>query len=88
MEKAVGGLAADMVVSPKMGALEYAAANSSPAAGSADMVPGIVAGITEALSGFAGAGGDIVIPVYLGGALLDEVVVNAQNRMNLRSGGR
>lgn len=88
VEKAVGGLAADMVVSPKMGALEYTAANSSPAAGSADMVPGIVAGITEALSGLAGAGGDIVIPVYLGGALLDEVVVNAQNRMNLRSGGR
>lgn len=88
VEKAVGGLAADMVVSPKMGALEYAAANSSPAAGSADMVPGIVAGITEALRGLTGAGGDIVIPVYLGGALLDEVVVNAQNRMNLRSGGR
>lgn len=88
MEKAVAGLAADMVVSPKMGALEYATANSSTAAGSADMVPGIVAGITEALSGLAGSGGDIVIPVYLGGALLDEVVVNAQNRMNLRSGGR
>lgn len=88
VEKAVGGLAADMVVSPKMGALEYAAANSSPAAGSADMVAGIVAGITEALRGLTGSGGDIVIPVYLGGALLDEVVVNAQNRMNLRSGGR
>lgn len=88
VEKAVGGLAADMVVIPKMGALEYAAANSSPAAGSADMVPGIVAGITEALRGLTGSGGDIVIPVYLGGALLDEVVVNAQNRMNLRSGGR
>lgn len=77
VKKAVGGLAADMVVSPKMGALEYAAANSSPAAGSADMVPGIVAGITEALRGLAGFGGDIVIPVYLGGMLLDEVVVNA-----------
>lgn len=88
VEKAVGGLAADMVVSPKIGALEYAAAYSSPAAGSADMVPGIVAGITEALRGLTGSGGDIVIPVYLGGALLDEVVVNAQNRMNLRSGGR
>ena len=32
--------------------------------------------------------GDIVIPVYLGGTLLDEVVVNAQHRANLRSGGR
>ena len=32
--------------------------------------------------------GDIVIPVYLGGTLLDEVIVNAQMRQNLRSGGR
>ena len=32
--------------------------------------------------------GNIVIPVYLGGTLLDEVVVNAQHRANLRSGGR
>lgn len=46
------------------------------------MVSGIVAGITEALSGFAGAGGDIVIPVYLGGTLLDEVVVNGQKSLS------
>ena len=32
--------------------------------------------------------GDIVIPVYVGGTLLDEMVVNAQNRHNLKSGGR
>ena len=31
---------------------------------------------------------DIVIPVYLGGTMLDEIVVNAQQRINLRSGGR
>ena len=31
---------------------------------------------------------DIVIPVYLGGTMLDEVIVNAQQRANLRSGGR
>jgi hypothetical protein len=35
-----------------------------------------------------GGGGDIVIPVYLGGTMLDEVIVNAQQRANLRSGGR
>lgn len=34
------------------------------------------------------AGGDISIPVYIGGTLLDEVVVSAQSRQNLRSGGR
>ena len=32
--------------------------------------------------------GDIVIPVYLGNTILDEVVVSAQQRANLRSGGR
>lgn len=32
--------------------------------------------------------GTICIPVYIGGTLLDEVVVNAQARQNLRSGGR
>ena len=29
-----------------------------------------------------------VIPVYLGGTMLDEVIVSAQQRANLRSGGR
>jgi len=32
--------------------------------------------------------GDIVIPVYLGGTMLDEIIINAQQRANLRSGGR
>ena len=34
------------------------------------------------------SGGNITIPVYLGNTLLDEVIVDAQNRQNLRSGGR
>ncbi len=33
-------------------------------------------------------GGDIVIPVYIGGELLDEIVVKAVQRNNYRSGGR
>ena len=32
--------------------------------------------------------GDIVIPIYLDGSLLDEVIVSAQQRRNIRSGGR
>lgn len=48
----------------------------------------IVSAIREAVTGMSGQTGDIVIPVYLGGTLLDEVIVNAQQRMNLRSGGR
>lgn len=35
-----------------------------------------------------GQQGDLVIPVYLGNQLLDEVIVTAQQRMSLRSGGR
>ena len=31
--------------------------------------------------------GDVVIPVYLGNTLIDEVVVNAKKRINMRSGG-
>lgn len=48
-----------------------------------------VAGQTSAIVAAMGsAGGDIVIPVYIGNTLLDEIVVGAQNRMNLKSGGR
>ena len=36
----------------------------------------------------ANGGGDIIIPVYLGGELLEEVVVKATQRSNYRSGGR
>lgn len=32
--------------------------------------------------------GDIVIPIYLDGTILDEVIVTAQQRRNVRSGGR
>lgn len=34
------------------------------------------------------SGGDIVIPVYLGTDMIDEVIVTAQQRNNYRSGGR
>ena len=56
---------------------------------SADL-KGLVSAIRDAVSGLGtgGQGGDIVIPVYLGGTMLDEVIVNAQQRANLRSGGR
>ena len=35
-----------------------------------------------------GSVGDIVIPIYLDGTMLDEVIVTAQQRRDLRSGGR
>ena len=36
----------------------------------------------------AGAGGDVVIPVYIGNEKIDELVVRATQRANYRSGGR
>lgn len=50
----------------------------------------MVSGIQEMFAGmkYNDNMGTICIPVYIGGTLLDEVVVNAQARQNLRSGGR
>ena len=44
--------------------------------------------VLQTSGGRSVAGGDIIIPVYLGSTILDEVVVSAQQRANLRSGGR
>lgn len=86
VKQAVGGVAADMVISPIVHVTEMAAADVD-AVSSADM-GSFVNAIREAVSDTANQAGDIVIPVYLGGTILDEVIVNAQQRANLRSGGR
>ena len=87
--KAVDAVASDMVISPRMEAMEFAGAGSVPVGSSTEMLSGLTGPITDALSRMNGQGsGDIVIPVYLGGTMLDEVIVDAQQRMNLRSGGR
>ena len=83
---AVSGLAADMVINPQVNAGQMALAGGGSAS-SADL-SSLVSAIREGVSGMNGSGGDIVIPVYLGGTMLDEVIVNAQQRANLRSGGR
>ena len=80
------GVAADMVINPQIGRMETATATES--AGTADTLSGITAAIREGLSQVNYPSGDIVIPVYLGGTMLDEVFINAQQRANLRSGGR
>ena len=80
------GVASDMVINPQIGRMETATAAVS--AGTADTLTGITSAIREGLSGIAGQSGDIVIPVYLGSTMLDEVIINAQQRANLRSGGR
>ena len=83
---AVSGLAADMVVNPQVNAGQMAMAGGGTVS-SADM-SSFVSAIKDAVSSAGGGSGDIVIPVYLGGTMLDEVIVNAQQRANLRSGGR
>lgn len=86
VQKAVGGVAADMVISPKLSANEHSQRQTD----SVDSVRQMLGGIQEMFAGMQNAGNSetICIPVYVGGTLLDEVVVNAQARQNLRSGGR
>lgn len=88
--KAMQGLSADMVITPRMEEMAFAAAGGGAVNGTVsgrfDVAP-LVSAIREGMKG-VGSSGDIVIPIYLGGTMLDEVIVNAQQRSNLRSGGR
>jgi len=86
--KAMDSLSADMTINPQVNGMQAAMAGGGTVS-RADL-SGLVSAIRDAVSG-GGTGasdGDIVIPVYLGGTMLDEVIVNAQQRANLRSGGR
>lgn len=80
VKDAVSGLAADMVINPQMNGSQMAIAGGGTVS-SADL-SSLVGAIREAVGGMSGNGGDIVIPVYLGGTMLDEVIVNAQQRVN------
>ena len=86
--KAMDSLSADMTISPQVNGMQAAMIGGGRVSG-ADL-SSLVSAIREAVGGVSasGQGGDIVIPVYLGGTMLDEVIVNAQQRANLRSGGR
>ena len=89
VERAVRDVASDMVISPKVNGMEYGAMESPLSGGNvSELVSGISSAVADALAGFSGQQGNIVIPVYVGGTLLDELVVTAQARQNLRSGGR
>ena len=86
--KAMDSLSADMTINPQVNGMQAAMAGGGTVS-RADL-SGLVSAIRDAVSGAgtSASGGDIVIPVYLGGTLLDEMIVNAQQRANLRSGGR
>lgn len=86
IQKAVSGVSSDMVVSPKVNSMESMAGTGTAA--QPEGISGMLSAITSAIENIKPDSGDIVIPVYLGGTILDEVIVSAQQRANLRSGGR
>ncbi len=101
VKDAVDSVAQDMVLSPRMMVEQAFADGADNIRGNIGYGRGVASGndlgdmisaIREAVSGISAAGvgeaGDIVIPVYLGNQLLDEAIITAQQRMNLRSGGR
>ena len=49
---------------------------------------GITADVGEGGLSLAGAGGDLVIPVYIGQTRLDEIIITNEQMRNYRSGGR
>lgn len=87
VQSSMKNVASDMVLSPNISAIGMGGYDKE------STVNGIDIGrqISDALANInlkSENTGDIVIPVYLGGTLLDEVIVNASMRKNLRSGGR
>lgn len=87
IEQAMQGITGDMTISPKVLAAQGGYDVAGGAVSSGDLISGISTALNTALAG-GGAAGDIVIPVYIGGDMIDEIVVTAQQRMNLKSGGR
>ena len=88
VKAAVNSVAADMVLSTQMAMADSGVMTGTGPSGGADLTAGIVAALKDVLGDQKGQQGDLVIPVYLGNQLLDEVIVTAQQRMSLRSGGR
>ena len=85
IENAMSGVTSDLTITPRVMAAAGGYAGAGVSGG--DLISGINTALNTALAG-GGAAGDIVIPVYIGGDMIDEIVVTAQQRMNLRSGGR
>ena len=89
VEKAVSGVASDMVINPQVAAMQMAGGGTARGGVSDGAVSSILSGIRDMVDRLNPQnGGDIVIPVYLGGSQLDEIIITAQQRASLRSGGR
>lgn len=85
IENAMNGVTSDLTITPRVVAAQGVYSGSG--VNGAELISGINTALNTALAG-GGSAGDIVIPVYIGGDMIDEIVVTAQQRMNLRSGGR
>ena len=85
IENTMNGVTSDLTITPRVMAASGGYAGAGVSGG--DLISGINTALNTALAG-GGTAGDIVIPVYIGGDMIDEIVVTAQQRMNLRSGGR
>ena len=85
IENAMNGVTSDLTITPRVMAAQGGYSGSG--VNGAELISGINTALSTALVG-GGSAGDIVIPVYIGGDMIDEIVVTAQQRMNLRSGGR
>lgn len=85
IQSAMRDVTSDMTLTPSVSVAGAGAA--SPMSGG-DIAGSIASAVGSVLSGTNQQQGDIVIPVYIGSQMLDEIVVSAQQRMNLRSGGR
>ncbi|MCD8331760.1 MAG: hypothetical protein LUB63_04405 [Oscillospiraceae bacterium] len=89
IQKAMDDVASDMSISPTA---SVNAVNSGSASGSNDLsgvLSSLLSGIREIVeSSDSQRSSTITIPIYLGNALLDEVILDAQQRQSLRSGGR
>ena len=86
VSRAIEDVSNDMVINPKMAdtRLTENTGSQTSSVNTAD----IVSAIKSAMTGVAGGYGDTVIPVYIGGTQLDEIIITAEQRVNLRSGGR
>lgn len=76
-------VAQDMILTPQVPALSHVGISPSTLGANSD----IESLVNKLMTSYQNQG-DLIIPVYLGGTLLDEVIVNAQMRQNIRSGGR
>ena len=85
IQSAMRDVTSDMTLTPSV---SVAGAGAASLVSGSDIAGSIASAVGSVLSGTNQQQGDIVIPVYIGSQMLDEIVVSAQQRMNLRSGGR